>query len=78
MVDLLNPEILREKIEKNLKLKNALFSKYFDKPEMDVEEIYNEFLELGEKLKDRIVDTELEINEAIKEGKNILLKELRL
>ncbi|HAY3536280.1 adenylosuccinate synthase [Elizabethkingia miricola] len=74
MVDLLNPEILREKIEKNLKLKNALFSKYFDKPEMDVEEIYNEFLELGEKLKDRIVDTELEINEAIKEGKNILFE----
>ncbi|QFG53920.1 adenylosuccinate synthase [Chryseobacterium sp.] len=74
MVDLLNPEVLREKIEKNLKSKNSLFEKYFNKPTLDVDEIYNEFLEIGEKLKDRIVDTEVELNQAIRDGKNILFE----
>jgi adenylosuccinate synthase len=74
MVDLLNPEVLREKIEKNLKTKNSLFEKYFGKPTLDIDEIYNEFLEIGEKLKDRIVDTEVELNQAIHDGKNILFE----
>ncbi len=74
MVDLLNPEVLAEKIKKNLKTKNSLFEKYFEKPKLDFDEIYNEFLALGETLKDRIVDTELELNEAIHDGKNILFE----
>lgn len=74
MIDLLNPEVLAEKIKKNLKIKNSLFEKYFEKPTLDFDTVYNEFLELGEKLKDRIVDTELELNEAIHDGKNILFE----
>lgn len=74
MVDLLNPEVLREKIEKNLKSKNSLFVKYFDKPALDADEIFEEFSELGKKLQDRIVDTEIELNEAIKAGKNVLFE----
>ncbi|MCQ4034424.1 adenylosuccinate synthase [Kaistella montana] len=74
MVDLLNPEVLAEKIKKNLKIKNSLFEKYFDKPTLEFDEIYNEFIELGQKLKDRIVDTEVELNQAIREGKNILFE----
>ena len=74
MVDLLNPEVLAEKIKKNLKIKNSLFEKYFDKPTLEFDEIYNEFIELGQKLKDRIVDTEIELNQAIRDGKNILFE----
>lgn len=74
MVDLLNPEVLAEKIKKNLKIKNSLFEKYFDKPTLEFDEIYNEFIELGQKLKDRIVDTEVELNQAIHDGKNILFE----
>ena len=74
MVDLLNPEVLEEKIKKNLKIKNSLFEKYFDKPTLEFDEIYNEFIELGQKLKDRIVDTEVELNQAIHDGKNILFE----
>lgn len=74
MVDLLNPEVLAEKIKKNLKIKNSLFEKYFDKPTLEFDEIYNEFIELGQKLKDRIVDTEVELNQAIRDGKNILFE----
>ena len=74
MIDLLNPEILREKLEKNLKVKNAIFSKYFEKPTLDIDEIYEEFLAIGQQLKDRIVDTEVELNEAIQQGKNVLFE----
>lgn len=74
MVDLLNPEVLAEKIKKNLRTKNSLFEKYFEKPTLDFDTIYNEFLELGQILKDRIVDTEVELNEAIKDGKNVLFE----
>jgi len=74
MIDLLNPTILKEKIEKNLKIKNSLFSKYFGKPELDINEVYNEFVALGNKLKNRIVDTEVELNEAIRQEKNVLFE----
>lgn len=74
MVDLLNPEILKEKIDKNLRVKNALFEKYFEKPTLEADEIYEEFVALGERLKDRIVDTEVELNEAIRDGKNVLFE----
>lgn len=74
MVDLLNPDILAEKIRKNLKIKNSLFEKYFEKPGLEFDEIYHEFLELGKKLQDRIVDTEVELNHAIHGGKNILFE----
>ena len=74
MVDLLNPEVLAEKIQKNLKIKNSLFEKYFEKPGIEFEEIYKEFLEIGQKLKHRIVDTEVLLNQAIHDGKNILFE----
>lgn len=74
MIDLLNPKVLREKIEKNLKLKNNLFEKYYGKPTLDPEKMIEEFIAFGEKLKHRIVDTEIEINEAIADGKNVLFE----
>lgn len=74
MVDLLNPDVLAEKIKKNLKVKNSLFEKYYEKSGLEFEEIYQEFLEIGEKLKHRIVDTEVELNQAIHDGKNILFE----
>ena len=36
--------------------------------------IFAKFLEIGKKLQDRIVDTELELNEAIRDNKNILFE----
>ena len=73
-VDLLNPEILKAKIEENLIVKNALFEKLFEKPTLTVEDIYEKYLAFGERLKDRIIDTEVEINEAIDQGKNVLFE----
>ncbi|MBV7440551.1 adenylosuccinate synthase [Weeksellaceae bacterium TAE3-ERU29] len=74
MIDLLNPDILREKLKKNIEVKNAIFEKLYNKPGLDFETIYNEYIEIGEKLKERIVDTELQINQAIDEGQNVLFE----
>lgn len=73
-IDLLNPEVLREKIKENLIVKNALFEKLFEKEPLKFEDIFDKYVEYGQRLKERIIDTELEINQAIDEGKNVLFE----
>lgn len=73
-IDLLNPEVLKEKLKINIDIKNAIFEKLYNKPPMDFEEIYQKCLEYGETLKDRIIYTEQELNEAIDNGKNVLFE----
>lgn len=73
-IDLLNPQVLRAKLEKNIQVKNAIFEKLYNKPPLDFEKIYHEFITIGEQLKERIVDTELEINQAIDRGENVLFE----
>lgn len=73
-IDLLNPEVLKDKLRQNIEIKNAIFEKLYDKEPLDFESIYAEFIEIGDKLKDRIVDTELELNQAIDQGKNVLFE----
>jgi adenylosuccinate synthase len=73
-IDLLNPDVLKAKINENLVVKNALFQKLFDKEPLKFEDIYTKYLEYGMKLKNRIIDSEYEINKAIKEGKNVLFE----
>lgn len=73
-IDLLNPAVLKEKLKINIEIKNAIFEKLYNKPPLDLEEIYQKFLTYGEILKDRIVYTEMELNEAIDEGKNVLFE----
>lgn len=74
VIDLLNPDVLKAKINENLVVKNALFQKLFDKEPLKFEDIYTKYLEYGMKLKNRIIDSEYEINKAIKEGKNVLFE----
>ena len=73
-IDLLNPPVLKEKLQQNIEIKNAIFEKLYQKPPLDFDKIYNEYLEYGQLLKDRIVDTELELNQEIDNGKNVLFE----
>lgn len=73
-IDLLNIEVLKEKIKKNLRIKNALFKNVFIKPTIEYETILDDYIKFGKILKNRIIDTELEINTAINLGKNILFE----
>lgn len=73
-IDLLNIQVLKEKIKKNLRIKNALFKNIFIKPEIEYEKIIDSYINFGKILKKRIIDTELEINKAINSGKKILFE----
>ncbi len=73
-IDLLNPEVLKEKLKINIEIKNAIFEKLYNKPPMDFDVIYQQCLEYGDILKDRIIYTERELNDAIDEGKNVLFE----
>lgn len=73
-IDLLNPEVLKAKIEENLVVKNALFEKLFEKEPLKLEDIYQKYLDYGQRLKERIIDSELEINKGIDEGKTVLFE----
>jgi adenylosuccinate synthase len=71
--DLLHPEFLRQRLEKVLPLKNHEMIFYGLKP-LDLDELVNEAAEWKMKLGNVIVDSVPIVQEAIREGKNILLE----
>jgi len=74
VIDLLNPDVLAKKIKVNLEIKNILFEKIYNKPILPYDKLYEEYLAYGQKIKDRIIDSVLELNQAINEDKTILFE----
>jgi len=74
MVDLLNPHILKSKLEDNLKEKNEIFQKVYGHQDFAFGDVYKEYLEYGQKLCPYVCDTALYLNEAIKKKKSILFE----
>lgn len=73
VADLLEPEILREKIRDNLILKNKVFEA-FGYPPFKVEQIFEEYRGLGEKMAPYVADISVYINEQIRAGKSVLFE----
>ncbi len=74
IVDLLNRKALEEKIRKNLQEKNNLLKKVYEKEELNVEEIINQYLEFDKKIDKYIKDVPAYLNNSIAKGKSILLE----
>jgi adenylosuccinate synthase len=73
--DLLEPEIFKEKLEKAYNFNKGIIEKVFNgKLEQSLEEIFQEYLIYANKLKKYITDTEVELYQAYKAGKKILLE----
>lgn len=72
--DLLNRDLLESKIRKNLRQKNALLTNIYEHAELDVDEIIAQYIDFDQKIDDYIVDASFYLNNAIKEGKNVLLE----
>ncbi len=72
--DLLYPEVFARRLKDTLNIKNALLTKIFNKEALSFEEIYDSYIKMGEKLKKRIINSELELEKALKEDKKILLE----
>ncbi|CAG0907929.1 unnamed protein product, partial [Cyprideis torosa] len=74
MIDLLNEDVLREKLEKNLKEKNIIFDKLFNKPMLNFDEIFEQYLAYGQLLQNRITDSIIELNDAVDADKTVLFE----
>ena len=74
IVDLLNRTELEKKIRANLKEKNEILQKIHSHAGLDVEAICKEYLEFDQAIDKYIKDAPAFLNEALDEGKSVLLE----
>ncbi|MFH0734561.1 MAG: adenylosuccinate synthase [bacterium] len=72
--DLLNKKVLEEKIRVNVAEKNEILKKLYDKDELDVNQIIEEYLSFDDSIFEYIADTSSLLNNAIDEGKSVLFE----
>jgi adenylosuccinate synthase len=72
--DLINPVKLKEKLDVIAKLYNFMFEHFYHSPTLNTEEIYQELLELGQRIKPLMTNTSEELKEKYRNGKNLLLE----
>ncbi len=74
IVDLLDRETLKTKLRRNIEEKNEILKKIYGAETLDVDRIINEYLEFDDKIDPYVKDVSVYLNEAIKQGKSILLE----
>ena len=74
IIDLITPEVFKEKLFKNVENKNKLLKYVYGGEEMDAQAIYAEYCGYAEQLKPFVTDTSVLIYDAIKAGKNVLFE----
>lgn len=74
VVDLLMPEVFREKLEKNLENKNLMLEKIYGEAPLKAGPIYDEYMRHADRLRPYIADTDVAVNRAIDGGKNVLFE----
>ena len=72
--DLLDPGILRQKLELVLREKNQTLFKVYNRKAIDVDAVVEEYLAYGERLRAYIADTRLELGRALEGGATVLLE----
>lgn len=74
VLDLLNAERLKERLQEILITKNKILSQIYGHPGFDLDVILDEYLEYAEQLRPMVCDTSLLINQEIKKGKKVLFE----
>lgn len=72
--DLIHPEIFREKARKTGEKKNDILVKLYGRPALDLAAIIEEYIALGQRLKDYVADASVEVYEACQAGKKVLFE----
>ena len=73
-IDLLNPNVLKARLEDNLSEKNETYRKVFGYKEYSLEEIFKEYTAYGKRIAPFIENTAVYLNKMIEEGKSILFE----
>jgi len=74
IVDLLDRTVFEEKLRANIEEKNTVLKKIYDHEELDIESIIGEYLDFDVKIDPYIKDTTLLLNQAIADGKSVLME----
>ncbi|MBN2221960.1 MAG: adenylosuccinate synthase, partial [Vallitaleaceae bacterium] len=75
VIDLYNEESFKEKVRKNVAIKNKIIKYVYDKEEqLDAEKIIQDYLAYAQRLKPFVEDTTVSVFEAIAAGKKVLFE----
>lgn len=72
--ELFDDEVLKEKISRVCEQKNVVLKYLYNKPLLDEEELYNTLIEYRDMVAPYVADVSTLLNDAIEDGKNILLE----
>lgn len=74
IIDLLEKDTLKEKLQSNLEEKNAILAKIYRAEPFEFDGLYNEYLDFGERIKKYVCNTKLILNEAVRKRKRVLFE----
>ena len=74
MMDLLAPDLFREKLAANLDTVNFLLENLYKAAPLKAEDIYSQYMKYAERLSRYIADTDVIINREMDEGRNVLFE----
>ena len=74
IADLLDREVFEERLRINLEEKNRQFTKLYDANPMNFEDIFEEYYEYGQQIKQYVCDTSVLLNDALDNGKRVLFE----
>ncbi|AFZ25290.1 Adenylosuccinate synthetase [Cylindrospermum stagnale PCC 7417] len=74
VLDLMDPDGLREQLEWTINYKNVILEKLYNLPPLDTEEVIDQYLGYAERLRPYVIDTSLKIYSAIQLRRNILFE----
>lgn len=74
VADLLDKEIFAERLRINLEDKNKQFVKMYDSEPLNFEDIFEEYYEYGQQIKQYVTDTSVILNDALDAGKRVLFE----
>lgn len=72
--DLINPEVLKEKLKENIDNKNEVIVKVYNGEPLNFDKVYKEYVELGKKMKPYVKDISVRVYDEIKSGKKVLFE----
>jgi adenylosuccinate synthase len=71
---LIRPKMFRKHLERALPEVNFLLEKFYDAPTLDIEEIYKEYCEYADRLRQYVTDTSCLINKHLAAGDKVLFE----
>lgn len=74
VVDLLDKDVFKRKLEENLLEKNRVFEKLYDVEPLHIDDILEEYYAYGEQMRQYVVDTSVVLNDALDAGRRVLFE----